>query len=482
MNLLPVVLYNALVTVPELRLFRPEPPLAEPHDWAEQQFGQADLRDGRRTRRLVHYAAQAAADPSGSVPQQTGGSWSDTKAVYTLCNNAHVTFTAVCTPHWQQTRQTPPGCYLVLGDTTEVDFGAQRDLPDACPLGNGSGRGFLLHSALVVGADTEDVVGLAGQVIRYRQPAPAGESAQQRRQRDRESAVWTAVIDQVGPPPAGVCWVHVQDRGADNFEVFCQVRQQHTECVIRASCLHRKVETAEGLRLELRELLAGLPLAGTYQLALRARPKQPARTATLEVRYGALVMPRPRALSPYARQQAPVALQVVCVQEQSPPSGSAGLRWVLYTTLPVSSYDEAVRIVTYYERRWVIEEWHKALKAGCQAERRQLRLAERLEPLLGVLGVVAVRLLQLRALARTQPQRLASECVPEEYVRVLQRLRRAKAGVNWTVAQFFAEVAKLGGFLGRKRDGEPGWQAIWDGWEKLQWVVRGVRLGRREET
>jgi hypothetical protein len=72
--------------------------------------------------------------------------------------------------------------------------------------------------------------------------------------------------------------------------------------------------------------------------------------------------------------------------------------------------------------------------------------------------------------------------VPPEYVRVLQRLRRAKAGVLWTVAQFFAEVAKLGGFLGRKRDGEPGWQAIGAGWAKLQWIVRGVRLAHGEET
>jgi hypothetical protein len=202
----------------------------------------------------------------------------------------------------------------------------------------------------------------------------------------------------------------------------------------------------------------------------------------LTVRYGAVVMPRPRALSPYARQQAPVALQVVWVQEERPPAGQKGLNWVLYTTLPVASYDEARRVVTYYERRWVIEEWHKALKAGCQAERRQLRSAARLEPLLGVLGIVAVRLLQLRALARTQPDREATAWVPRAYVHVLQRLRRVRPGVVWTVAQFFAEVAKLGGFLGRQRDGEPGWQAIWDGWEKLQWVVRGARLAGAEDT
>jgi transposase-like protein len=262
MNLLPVLALQAIATAPELRLFRPEPPVPEPDDWAEQHFGAAQLGDPRRSRRLVTYAAAAAEHPSGSIPQQAGGDWSDTKATYRLFDNDHVTFAAVCSPHWQATRQTAPGCYLLLGDTTEVDFGGHRDIADLGPLGNGSGLGFLLHSALLVGADTEDVFGLAGQVIHHRQPAPAQESAQQRRQRDRESMVWTQVIDQVGQPPPGSCWVHVLDRGADNFEVFCHVRHQQTQCVVRASCLHRKVQTTTGLRVELRQLLAELPLAG----------------------------------------------------------------------------------------------------------------------------------------------------------------------------------------------------------------------------
>ncbi len=107
--------------------------------------------------------------------------------------------------------------------------------------------------------------------------------------------------------------------------------------------------------------------------------------------------------------------------------------------------------------------------------------AGRLEPLVGVLGVVAVRLLQLRALARSQPDRAALEVVPRLYVQVLQRLRKAKAGVSWTVRQFFQALAKQGGFLGRKGDGEPGWQTIWRGWEKLHWAVRGARIAKEIE-
>ncbi len=133
-------------------------------------------------------------------------------------------------------------------------------------------------------------------------------------------------------------------------------------------------------------------------------------------------------------------------------------------------------MVGYYEKRWLIEEWHKALKSGCQVTQRQLHTAARLEALVGLLGVEAVRLLQLRALARTEPERPAEGLVPAGAVRLLWRVRRLTVAVSATVGRFFRELAKLGGFLGRKGDGEPGWTTIWRGWEKLHLMLRGAEL------
>ena len=110
-------------------------------------------------------------------------------------------------------------------------------------------------------------------------------------------------------------------------------------------------------------------------------------------------------------------------------------------------------------------------------EERQLKDASRIERLVGILGVVAVRLLQLRGLARSEPLRAAAEVVPALYLWVLQA-SKGMSGQNWTVQRFFHELGKMGGWLGRKGDGEPGWIAIWRGWAQLALLVRGFQLGQ----
>jgi hypothetical protein len=143
----------------------------------------------------------------------------------------------------------------------------------------------------------------------------------------------------------------------------------------------------------------------------------------------------------------------------------------LYTSHAVASFavpviDDARRVIGYYELRWLIEEYHKALKTGCRVEQRQYQTAKRLETVTGLLSVVAMRLLQLKTVARSERDRPAEEVVPPQWIEVLQTMRN-KSGQRWTVRQFYHELAGLGGFLGRKSDGEPGWQTLWRGFEKL---------------
>jgi hypothetical protein len=129
-------------------------------------------------------------------------------------------------------------------------------------------------------------------------------------------------------------------------------------------------------------------------------------------------------------------------------------------------------IAQLYGFRWNSEEYHKALKTGCRTESRQLKAAGRLEALVALTGVVAVRLLQLKSLARTNPEIPAKRVVPRVWLAMLKLARKNLSRVHdLTVGQFYREVAKLGGFLGRKSDGEPGWITIWRGWEKLNMFV-----------
>lgn len=442
--------------------------------WSQQQFGECALGDERRTRRLVKFAAQVAADPDAGTPGQTEH-WSDLKGAYRLIDNEQVTFDAVAGPHWQQTRNRQ-GVWLNICDTTELDFGFMNEATGLGSVGNGYGRGFLLHSGLMVHPETEEVIGLAGQKIRYRKPAPKNESPTRRLARERESHVWGELIDHIGPPAEGVQLIDVCDRGADNFEVYCKLLLNRHDWIVRAAQLNRVI-WHDGQELRLEAYLSKLPVSGAYELTYRSH-QQGTRTANIEVRIGMVMMPAPRQRSPWLREVgiALIGMSVIEVREVGAPRGIQPLHWVLLTSLPVANFNQAWKVIGYYEKRPLVEEFHKALKTGCRVEERQYETHDRLEAITALLSVVAVRLLQLRSAARQTPERPAAEVVPTRWVTVLRHLRRGRA-ID-TVKQFFRELAGLGGHLLRKCDGEPGWITLWRGFEKLHLALRAVRAYR----
>jgi hypothetical protein len=197
------------------------------------------------------------------------------------------------------------------------------------------------------------------------------------------------------------------DRGADDFEVFCRARRVGTDWVGRVKSRNRLVREGSGRQRPLSDVLAGAAVAGCYTLDLRARPRQPARRARLEVSFAPVTTPVPRhpAASLTALGPQPIPQWVVWARERTPPpTVKEPIDWVLLTSLPVGDLGAAMEVIGYYEKRWLIEEWHKALKTGCQVEGRQLHTSHRLEALTGLLSVVAVRLLQMKEVGRRPPR------------------------------------------------------------------------------
>jgi hypothetical protein len=364
---------------------------------------------------------------------------------------------------------------LVINDTTELHFGYHRDLPGTGRVGS-YGQGFYLHTAMMVAADGGELIGVAGQEL-YRRPLKKVKrvDSAKRKRRPRETDMWGRVIDQVGPPPAGARFIHVDDRGADNFDVFCHLLQQRSDWVIRASQLQRVVLDTEGCERPLGPWVSEQPLAGTYDLHVRANQDQPARVAKMEVRFTQVTMPRPRAgVSRYVRDSGimEVTMWAVETREVQAPRGVKPLRWVLLTSEAVDSFEDAWQVIEHYEQRPLIEDYHKCIKTGCRVEFRQYRTGDRLAPVIGMLSVLAVRLLQLKTIARKDPDQAAAKVVPTRWLVALPLLLKKYRPIK-TVREFFRGLASLGGFLGRKSDGEPGWQTIWGGLETLLLGLRG---------
>lgn len=462
-----------------------------PHQWAAMEFSQCQLGDKRRTDRLTKAAAQVLARPDGSTPRQSE-SWSDCKALYRLMDCDAVSFQAITTPHYERTRSTgePGATYLLLNDTTEINYGGKRRARGLGLVARNTGRGFFLHSALMRDPVTRRVIGLAGQEILHRKGGvKKGAKNSRRRDADRESVVWSKLIDQIGSPPPGIHWLHVCDRGADDYEVYCHARRNNCGWVIRACRLNRIIFTAEDRRTTLGDLLDAEPVQAERILEIPATDKRESRAARLALRFVPVKLPRPRVTNAWIRAHAPrepLPMWLVELNEVDPPADAEPIRWVLLTSERVESVEQAGCVIDYYSQRWAIEEYHKALKTGCRVEERYYATSERLERITGLLAIVAVQLLKLRTLAEETPAARAMEVVPSDWVETLTKVRqrpgpraRRLNAQAMTITEFVKHLAGLGGHLGRKCDGRPGWQTLWHGLEKLLLILRGLQTTQK---
>lgn len=445
--------------------------------WIEQQFSLCNLGDKRRTKRLQSVATQMLACPANSLPQQNV-EWSDLKAAYRFFACSQTTFEAICQQHWQQTLQTRPGRYLLISDTTDINHFSHKATKGLGMLGDGIGRGIQLHNCLMYDSQKQLIQGAAGGLLYYRKRTPKGETRMQRLKRKRESDLWGEMVDKVGSPPKGSQWIHVFDRGGDNFEAMCHIRLSKCDWVIRASKLKRRISSGDNHVSSLDVALKDARHLGCYDLNLRTRPGMKARTAKVNVSVLKATVPPPIHCSPWVKQCGirELSMNVVQVKEEGGPKGAKSVCWVLLTSLPVDTFDAAWQVIEDYEHRWLVEEYHKVLKSGCSIEGHSLRTADRLEPLIGLISVIGIRLLQLKLVGRNQPEAKAATHTPSQWLKVLKLAKPKISLTGLTVYQFFRELAKLGGFLARKCDGEPGWQTIWRGYQKLQSLMDGVRL------
>lgn len=442
--------------------------------WAEQTFGPARLGDRRRTRRAVKAACWIVRDPAASLPKQHQ-TWKDLKAVYRLLDEPEVTFAALMQPHWQQTRARLQAeeVVLLVQDTTEIDLSAHTAMSGLGQIGNGQGRGFLLQTVLAIAPKTQAVLGCLAQRPFLRVPAPPNEQRYQRRHREhRETDVWMQMVEQVGTPPGAGLLVHVGDRGADMLPFFRCCRSTQTHFVVRAA-QNRRVQAEEHSVGLLLDRVRTWPSQGQRSFDVPAGHGRQARQATLQISFGPATL-LPPWNDPRGSNE-PLPVWVVRVWESDPPVGEEALEWILLTSVEIETWAHAWRCVDWYRCRWVVEEYHQCLKTGCRLEERHLHTAERLIRLLGLLSPIAVRLLQLRDLARRTPGTAAVQQVEPAAVALIAA-SLALPPERVTVAAFWQEVARLGGHLGRRRDGPPGWKTLWRGWLHLQTMLEGVHL------
>jgi hypothetical protein len=360
---------------------------------------------------------------------------------------------------------------LLLQDTTSLDFSAHRATSGLGPIGTRkqATTGFFVHSCLAASA-AGTPLGLASQELWTRDPAQAG-SAQQRREQpweEKESHRWlTCEQASRAGLPAGVTTVTVADAEADIFALFAAPRPPDAHLLIRVAQPHRRLEDGQVLE----EVAQAAPCWGRYRVVLPARATQPARTAVCQLRVGRVMLRPPRNQRAGRPLTTAVALTALWVEEEQPPAQGEPLHWLLLTTLAVTTFLDAATVVGYYSRRWLIEQYHFVLKTGCQAEELQLRTAVRLERAVATCCLVAAEVLWLTYLVREHPEAPCTAAFTEAEWQALCCASAQTAtppAAPPSTREAVRLVAKLGGFLGRKGDGDPGPLTIWRGLARLR--------------
>jgi Transposase DNA-binding len=329
--------------------------LLTPDQWAQTEFALAELGDQRRTQRLVKMASCLAQTPTGTLPQAFP-QWKDLKAAYRFLDHLEFGPTDIQQPHWQQTLEVcrQPGEYLLIEDTTELDYSSHRRTEQLGFIGNGRGRGLLLHSTLAIRVEAWNLeqkpegiaVGLLKQKSWIRtQKGLRRQNWRQRMSRPRESDRWARVLDEMGAPPRGCQWIYLADREADFYEPIQRCQRNGEDFIIRG---YRDRKLAEGNE-HLFEALDKAPVQGQMSVRLRGRNGEAGREAVVDLRGCRVKLKGP--WRPHGMQE-DVEVNVVEAREMTPAQGVEALHWILLSSLPCERLVELKRIVARYETRW----------------------------------------------------------------------------------------------------------------------------------
>jgi hypothetical protein len=471
---------------PTLKRLCPTRPVAEP-GWARRVFGGAKLGDRRLERRLVELGAAFFAQPLANIAQACG-SPARTKAAYRFFDHRETTMDAVLEPHHQASvdRMRRESLVLAVQDSSTLNYTRHPQTQGLGPIGSrrDGAQGLIIHNTVAFRPDGLPL-GLLDIQCWARDAASFGKKHQRHTTpiADKESYKWIrpltairAAADQC--PDTRI--VITADREGDVFEFLHEAHNARLDVLVRAmenralksDPLHAQLSTA-GDEHRLWPYMQSLPAAAQISLEVPRHGRQPARTALMSVRFAEVTLLPPQDKS----KLAPLRVWVVRTQEENPPSGITPLDWMLLTTVPVAGLDDALERIQWYTRRWGIEVFHRILKSGCRIEDRQLETAERLETCLAIDMVVAWRIHHLTWLGRTTPEVPCTVVFQPEQWKALIVFTTGKPPPAQppSLQQMILLIAQLGGFLGRKSDGQPGAQILWRGLQRLDDIAETHR-------
>jgi hypothetical protein len=447
------------------------------------------LRDRRHRERLLVVARDFYAQPGANIPQACQ-SRAKIKAAYRLFQHKAVSMDAILSSHYHSTMERIAHAkikvVLAVQDTTSFNYDTHADMEGLGPINThvDGAQGILLHDTMAYSTEGT-AMGLVDIQVWARDPQQFGKrvTRYQRPIEQKESCKWlksfraaARLQRQLG---AASTVVSVGDREADVYELFLLALSDpaHPKLLVRAEQDRRVKDTGVGLW----PYMEKQAVAGQRVLHLPRRKGQVARQCVLEIRFAPVELRAPKRNPSLGT----LSLWAVYVTEVNPPSPKEAIEWMLLTTLEVNSFEQATEKIDWYNKRWGIEEYHRTLKSGCRIENRQLGDRTVWQNCLAIDLVVAWRIEHIKKLSRTIPQAPCSVAFEEHEWQALLAFKSPYQPLPATppnLREITRLTAELGGFLGRKGDGEPGSTTLGRGLQRLQDIATAFLIFKQHHS
>jgi hypothetical protein len=455
-------------------------------DWTESEYNLINLGDKRLNKRAKTLLKQFSDKPTESIPVSCK-SWAETKAAYRFFDNGSVTAKKIFKPHRMATlnRIKEHPLVLLIQDTTTLNYSGQKERQDLGPIQQDNVRGIFLHPTLTITPNCECL-----GVIDYEQWARekfTHQTSQERKAqryskaiKDKESYRWVRGYKKANKLAKAIPttrFIYIADREGDIYDIYHETRQvlshDTADYLIRATfdrCILD--EDAAKKRNKLKATVKATSSVGkvTFTVSPGRNRKKREVTQDIFIKQVRLTPPREKAKAGFTS----VKVTVIIATETNVPPGEKAIEWVLLTSIPVSDLESALQVIQWYLCRWQIEIYFKILKSGCNIEKLQLNDKQRFNPCLAMYLIIAWRILFLTMQGRSTPT-LNSECLFDRiewqtaYVMLYQKPPPSKTP---SLQEVLRMIAQLGGFLGRKHDGDPGPIVMWKGLQNLHEHIR----------
>lgn len=462
--------------------------------WVDEEFGDVCFGDKRLEKRFRSIVTDLGRR-CGKTLASSFDSWSKIKGSYRFFANSRVSVSAMLAPHINRTIQRirTHDIVLLAQDTTYFDFTSRKkteglDLTNRSKLGKHT-KGLMLHNTLAV-TPCGLPLGLLDQRFIDRKQLFGKNAAEKKQIRHcneaidgKESRRWIDIIRLCHERmDFGTCrTVHVCDREGDIYELFRDSQLLGENVLIRAARNRAidKTKRREAPTQWLFDKFQSRRAQARTTIRIQVNGRKKYRDAILSITYLPISMPPPpNKTAPKDGAKLPMVQLNAIMATEKQRDNADKIHWVLLTNLPIEDSEAAIEKVSWYAKRWQIEIFHKVLKSGCAVEKAQLEKAQRLKNYIVLKSLVAWRLMWLSNLKEQNGERPCDEVLERiEWVLLSRKMNKSSKAPKEvpTVKQAFIWIAKLGGYIARPSDPDPGIISLWRGWERLSDLVDDYR-------